>query len=593
MSRVTGTLVERTRAAVAQGDLLRAYDHARTGIDAGMESQELRYLLVLALSRMGDSERALRLYREYGLDRSDAIDHRAIAARLLKDRALARNTGNFRLQGLTEAHEAYLEVYRTSGDAFPAINAATLAFLAGRHDTARKMADEVLRMPHIKEAASYYDTATQAEALLLCGELDQARQALIKAKAYVADDFGAASSTLRQLRLLARAMHLPQDETATLLAPIAPPGVIHFCGHIFAAGSTGEAALANKISTMLTERCIGIGYGSIAAGADIVIAETIQSRGGEVHLILPFRMDDFLDQSVLPAGPSWQGRFEKCVENAASVTLASKLAYVGDPRQFAFASKIAMGMARLRAQFLQVEAHQIAVWDGKNGDSAAGTGADVRQWRAHDGQTSVISASGLNRDYPRPAPLDIEQYPRKLVAIMFADFSGFSRLEEAVLPTFWQEVMGRIAHVLDESDAGILARNSWGDALHAIISDVADAAKLGIDLAENLQGIDHEQLGLDQSDGMRIGLHFGPVFEMHDRIAGRTNFYGSEISKAARLEPVTPPGAVFVTEPFAAILALEAGNAFHCQYVGQVEFAKGYGKFPIYRLRRQCLTGTV
>ena len=48
---------------------------------------------------------------------------------------------------------------------------------------------------------------------------------------------------------------------------------------------------------------------------------------------------------------------------------------------------------------------------------------------------------------------------------------------------------------------------------------------------------------------MRIGAHYGPAYRTIDHITGRTTFYGTEVSKAARIEPVTPPGAVFVTEP--------------------------------------------
>ena len=71
-----------------------------------------------------------------------------------------------------------------------------------------------------------------------------------------------------------------------------------------------------------------------------------------------------------------------------------------------------------------------------------------------------------------------------------------------------------------------------------------------------------------------------------DHITGRTTFYGTEVSKAARIEPVTPPGAVFVTEPFAAILALEAQERFTCRYVGRIALAKKYGDYPMYRLTR-------
>jgi len=39
-----------------------------------------------------------------------------------------------------------------------------------------------------------------------------------------------------------------------------------------------------------------------------------------------------------------------------------------------------------------------------------------------------------------------------------------------------------------------------------------------------------------------------------------------------------------VTEPFAAILALEAPDDYRCRYAGNIEFAKGYGTYPIYQL---------
>jgi len=55
------------------------------------------------------------------------------------------------------------------------------------------------------------------------------------------------------------------------------------------------------------------------------------------------------------------------------------------------------------------------------------------------------------------------------------------------------------------------------------------------------------------------------------------------VSRTARIEPVTPPGEVYVTEQFAARLALEPAG-FGCDYVGQVPAAKGYGTMRMYHL---------
>ena len=61
---------------------------------------------------------------------------------------------------------------------------------------------------------------------------------------------------------------------------------------------------------------------------------------------------------------------------------------------------------------------------------------------------------------------------------------------------------------------------------------------------------------------------------------------GSHVSRTARIEPVTPPGAVYVTEPFAAALGLEGREEFGCDYVGHMPAAKDFGRLRMYRLWR-------
>jgi adenylate cyclase len=41
-----------------------------------------------------------------------------------------------------------------------------------------------------------------------------------------------------------------------------------------------------------------------------------------------------------------------------------------------------------------------------------------------------------------------------------------------------------------------------------------------------------------------------------------------------------------VTEPFAAILALESPGEFRCRYVGKIELHKNYGTYRMYLLTR-------
>ena len=58
------------------------------------------------------------------------------------------------------------------------------------------------------------------------------------------------------------------------------------------------------------------------------------------------------------------------------------------------------------------------------------------------------------------------------------------------------------------------------------------------------------------------------------------NYYGSEVSKAARIEPVTPSGSVYVTEPFAAVLEMQSDHPFVCNYVGKIRPAQELWDLP-------------
>jgi adenylate cyclase len=53
------------------------------------------------------------------------------------------------------------------------------------------------------------------------------------------------------------------------------------------------------------------------------------------------------------------------------------------------------------------------------------------------------------------------------------------------------------------------------------------------------------------------------------------------------MEPITPPGLVYVTEQFAASMILEHGHLFAADYAGIRPAAKGYGDMRMYRLRRK------
>jgi class 3 adenylate cyclase len=387
---------------------------------------------------------------------------------------------------------------------------------------------------------------------------------------------------LRQFDLLAR--HAGLDADGRLRDLLRPPPVVVWTGHMFRPDPTTEAAVAAGVAVLIDAHGLGAGYGALAAGADIVIAETFLARGLDVHVVLPFAVEDFKALSVRPAGKAWEARFDAILAAASSLRIVSTVPDIGDPQAISHGGFVAMGLARLRARHLGTRAVQLAVWNGVPATGDEGTAADVRRWRASGGETLVVTPPPLDRDFDHGPLAPPEGTPPRFArALVFADVVGFSRLAEPDYPRFCSEVMGGIATILDGAGARVERRNSWGDAVHFAVSDTATAARLALALQAELGEV---RIG-DAAIGLRTGCHWGLVYHYDDPVSGLPSLYGTEVTRAARIEPVTPPGAVYVTEAFAAALAMEAPGAFDCHYVGQVALAKDFGIFPIYRLARR------
>ena len=134
----------RAKAAIGRGDLITAYDETVSAIAEGDGSSEIRHQQVLALARMGDTDRAADLFEMYGLDRSNDPHEQSIGARLRKDRALALTPGPDRDAALITAFRAYHAIFAKSGDSYPGVNAASLAALCGDTAQARRIAGAIL-----------------------------------------------------------------------------------------------------------------------------------------------------------------------------------------------------------------------------------------------------------------------------------------------------------------------------------------------------------------------------------------------------------------------------------------------------------------
>jgi len=592
-----GEAVEGLWNLIRKGEYLQAYDRAAGFVEVGEATPEVRYLAVLALARSGATSQAQKRYEQYGLGSIEpstlspkvAGDIAVLSARLDKDEALARADVKERTQWAERAARGYEDVYQRTRTNYHGVNAATMWLLAGNGDRARDLATRALETPP-DQGDAYWDAVTEAEAALITGDLGRARAALEIAANAGEELSSARATTLKQLKLVCRIEEVDLD----ILDPIRNPAVVHYCGHrILPAGKMGrfpaedESRVRTELDRTFAKLDARVGFGSLAAGADILAAEALLERGAELHVVLPFARDEFVRTSVVQAGPEWVERFDNCLARADTVEVASTGEYLDDPVMFDFCARIAMGDTLLRARYLETEAHQVAVWDGTPSEGVAGTAVDVRSWGSTGAPSTVIPVTPGDPQSGSHEPAN----PRSIRSIIFADFAGFSKLSDAQRLRFQDIIMNRMGAVIEPYRPLILSGNTWGDAIHLIFGDVAGAAECALDLVAAVGEIDMEEAGLPQLRGLRIAAHAAPVFQGWDPITGSNTFYGAGLTQAARIEPRTPEGEIYTTHAFAALAMLSASSSFECQYVGTLPTAKQFGDMPLYALRRKVSVG--
>ncbi len=506
---------------------------------------------ITTLARAGALARAESLFAEGGYaSRTDDPAALAVKGRLIKDRALI-SKGPIRMGLFREAGVAYAAADALSPAPYLLINVATLAMLAGDQARAAEVAEVVLERIATGGVAEtpYWLAATRAEALLLKDDLRAANAALTEAIGHDPDGWTDHASTLRQLGLIVDAKGLAKD----WLDPHRPPKSLHFAGHLGVMAQDCAALRAHVDAFIAAER-IGFGFGALAVGADIVVAEALLGSGAEVHVVLPTPRHVFVEQSVKPYGEDWVSRFETCIDKAASVREATQTAGDYEPLATALAADTAMGGALLNARALESSALQLLVIDEGDGPygNGAHTGRDGKAWaKAGHCQTMIriargtaISASAWKQE---------GRADRKLRALLHLSFEGLDGLDDHA----FELVLDTVLRPFAVSLAGISGQpehaESWGNARLLAFADVGAAARFALAV---------QQLEAPGAMAPIIAGHYGLV---HD-IGG--NLTGPGVCALIDLQQAAIPARVTVTEAFATALAIASGAAVRTEFVG-------------------------
>src|SRR5256886_2714808 len=323
-------------------------------------------------------------------------------------------------------------------------------------------------------------------------------------------------------------------------------------------------------------------------------------RDAEVSIVIPYNEEEFIRDSVeIIPNSNWRARFDRILKQATRVITASTERLEIGGISYEFCNELMLGLGTIRARQLDTDLIPLAVWNGMTGDGPGGAASAIELWRSACYEPAIIDLPTVaGRATLRGAekfggstesrPTGSEDFGSRIVAILFADAVGFSKLSEPEVPRFVQHFLGMIAHLSRKFGDAIIAKNTWGDGLYFVFSDADFAGNFALELADRVTSEKWEDNGLPAGLNLRIALHAGPVYEFDDPITGSRTYSGTHVSRAARIEPVTPPGQVYASEAFAALAAAHRAEGFTCDYVGQTPMAKSYGTLPMYHLRREA-----
>jgi hypothetical protein len=511
--------------------------------------------VIITMARAGSFELAERLFREGGYaERVGDAASLAVLGRLLKDRA-GRLPHPQRAEAYARAAEAYAAADRAQPQPYTRLNVAALSFLAGDRDRACAIARDILDWLDSGEQLAetpYYLEAARAEALLLCGEVDAAAAALANAIAAQPEAWLDHAATIAQLRTICAAAGLD----ATFIDPLRPPRSLHYAGHLGLAPE-GHELLSAGVRRVIEAERIGFGFGALAAGCEIVIAEALVEEGAELHVFLPGQVEEFAAISVDPYGEQWRTRFDRCLEAAVELRCFPQPRGRYQPLGSRIAADVAMGAALMNAAQLESDGVQLLVADEGEGEYGSGseTARIGRLWHAKGAiqhvlrapRTAPVAASGSKRE-PEGDP-DL-----RLAALIRIELEGLDALDEADFARAVHEQMVPLRRAYAELPLQPDLILPAGNARILGFSDPASAWRY----ARAMLALPSGALPL------KLSGHYGLAHWLGEPAA----LVGRALADLERIAQGAVPGVLTVSEPLARVLQL-ADDAPHVEHVGE------------------------
>jgi class 3 adenylate cyclase len=170
-----------------------------------------------------------------------------------------------------------------------------------------------------------------------------------------------------------------------------------------------------------------------------------------------------------------------------------------------------------------------------------------------------------------------ERFSSKTRSILFMDVSGWSKLPASEIHAYASKGLEALSQRLEGYDF----INTWGDSIVATFESAKTAAEMALRIQEFFAN-SYPESGVSSGLACRVSLHLGEIICCRNALRNEFDVFGEAVHVAARLEPVTAPGAVFCTQAFADRLREVQGSAPKAWPLGSLELAKGFGRVEVF-----------
>jgi hypothetical protein len=553
-----------TRRLVELGENYLAIDTATEGIQFFGNDPSLILSKALASARCGAIDQAQRILAENESVLSGTHEYFSLLGRTHKD--LWKLSGDSR--ELEESYRCYYQDYVLEKERapalapFPGANAASMALLLQKTDTARTLAQEVLTLVG-GEPSDYWKQVTCAECELVLGHIDTSRERYRAAAANSPQPYANLMTTRAQARLVLRALGI-EPNSFDACFPI--PRVACFSGHRLDEFDRPEPrfpveaadAVKARIREAVNKFDIGFGYSSAANGADILFLEVMQedetelgAQPRETSVNLPFEEAEFIKTSVRhSSSDEWVDRFHAVLDRATEVTRAPT-GLTPSGIVFEYGNKLSFGAALHKARELDTDLVVLAVWDGQHREGAGGTADMLR----------IAALAGTPMEIISPRLESAATLPYDAIS---SHFTSAHPPDEAILHALAFSVTAENEEATADSIATILASHRpfatevYSRRYRLFFESAESAATAAIAIFSVVAAqLEHS-----------LGLHSLPVRKRVHPVTGLIAFSAALGDKAAQLAELDPPGQIYATIGFSAFSEQNDGRQLRCEFLG-------------------------